>query len=137
MVQRLLFICAHWHGLAKLRIHSDLTLDVLDEVTTSLGTGFRHFQDRICPAYNSKELPRETDARHRRRQKEASRQRRPNAHVKKKAKLDRDAPRKKKFNLQTYKHHSLGDYVKTIRQLGTSDSFSTTTVRIIRCDHTL
>jgi len=33
--------------------------------------------------------------------------------------------RPKKFNLQTYKYHSLGDYPDTIRQYGTSDSYST------------
>ena len=32
--------------------------------------------------------------------------------------------RPKKYNLQTYKHHSLGDYPDTIRQYGTSDSYS-------------
>jgi hypothetical protein len=43
-----------------------------------------------------------------------------------------DEPLKKNFNLQTYKYHSLGDYVKTIRQFGTTDSYSTTTVSIVR-----
>jgi hypothetical protein len=122
MVQHLLFTCAHWHGLAKLRIHSDLTLDILDEVTTSLGEAFRQFQEKICPAYNSKELPREADARRRRRQKE---------NISGKAKSTDDAPLKKQFNLQTYKFHSLGDVVKTIRQLGTTDSYNSTRVCII------
>lgn len=35
----------------------------------------------------------------------------------------------KTFNLNTYKHHSLGDYLETIRQRGTTDSFSTESVR--------
>lgn len=43
-IMRLLFLCAHWHGLAKLRLHSDLTLDILDDVTTTLGEVFHHFQ---------------------------------------------------------------------------------------------
>ncbi len=31
----------------------------------------------------------------------------------------------KAFNLQTYKLHSLGDYVRTITMFGTTDSYST------------
>jgi hypothetical protein len=34
---RLLFIVAHWHGLAKLRLHIDETLEILDEWTIFLG----------------------------------------------------------------------------------------------------
>jgi hypothetical protein len=33
-----------------------------------------------------------------------------------------------KFTLETYKHHALGDYVETIRQYGTTDSYSTESV---------
>jgi hypothetical protein len=36
----------------------------------------------------------------------------------------------KKFNLQTYKFHSLGDYADTIRRYGTTDSYSTERVRV-------
>ena len=31
----------------------------------------------------------------------------------------------KKFNLQIYKYHALGDYADTTRQYGTTDSYST------------
>jgi hypothetical protein len=100
-------------------MHSDLTLDVLDEVTTSLGEAFRKFQDDVCSAYPSKELPREARARRRRRH---------NADSSRTAKSTDDGPLKKEFNLQTYKHHSLGDVVKTIWRFGTTDSYNTTTV---------
>jgi len=36
--------------------------------------------------------------------------------------------RLKSFSLQTYKVHALGDYVATIEQFGTTDSYSTSTV---------
>jgi len=121
-------MCAHWHGLAKLRMHSDLTLDVMDEVTTSLGKAFRHFEAEVCPAYNANELPREANARRRRYQ---------NAGATGKAKSTNDGPRRKQFNIQIYKYHALGDYVWTIRRLGTSDSYSTTTVGIIYCNSVL
>ena len=42
-ILQLLFTCAHWHGLAKLRMHTDRTLGILDEVTTLLGVKFQHF----------------------------------------------------------------------------------------------
>ena len=35
------------------------------------------------------------------------------------------------FNFSCYKPHSLGDFAKTIRLLGTSDGYSTQTVRIL------
>jgi hypothetical protein len=118
IIMRLLFVCAHWHAMAKLRLHSDLTLDILDDVTTALGKAFRHFQQKICPIYGTRELPREANARYRRRQNTDGT-----------AEVSTDAePSKKYFNIQTYKYHCLGDYVKTIRQLGTTDSFSTTVV---------
>lgn len=48
--------------------------------------------------------------------------------------------KKKTMNLNTYKVHALGDYVDTIRRLGTSDSYSTELVcfqpfKPIRCSH--
>jgi hypothetical protein len=41
--------------------------------------------------------------------------------------------RKKSLNLKTYKNHSLGDYVRTIRRYGTTDSYSTEPVSEIIC----
>jgi hypothetical protein len=123
---RLLFICAHWHGLAKLRMHSDLTLDILDELTTSLGEAFRNFQQDICPSYHTKELPREANARRRRQRKpkkDGGSRSEP-----KRGDESRKEPKMKVFNIQSYKHHSLGDYVETIRLFGTTDSYSTAVV---------
>lgn len=118
----LLFLCAPWHGLAKLRQHSDLTLDVLDDVTTALGKAFRHFQQEICPVYNTRELKREVDARRRRQSKKTI------GSAERDVSGMRSDQVKKEFNIQTYKYHALGDYVKTIRTLGTTDSYSSTVV---------
>ena len=138
MVMDLLFTMAHWHGLAKLRMHSDLTLDILDKLTTDLGDRFREFKAEVCPAYQTQELDREVDARSRRQAKEASkRARKPNAGAHDNgqeiasSKQPQDVPilkqsrRRKSFNFQTYKFHSLGDYVASIRHFGTTDSYST------------
>ena len=62
----LLFIMSHWHGLAKLRMHNDLTLDVMDEVTILLGASLRHFKDVTASAFETRELGREYNARLRR-----------------------------------------------------------------------
>lgn len=35
----------------------------------------------------------------------------------------------KKFNLNTYKFHAMGDYVRSIQLFGTTDSFTTQIVR--------
>lgn len=142
MVIRVLFLSAHWHGLAKLRMHTDLTLGIMDRLTTELGQALRDFEETVCAAYETHELPRETAARQRRQAKESVSQH--------KTPSDELCPRKgrfrgkapptgaefdpsnpelkrpvKRLNLQTYKYHSLGDYVDCIRQYGTTDSYST------------
>jgi hypothetical protein len=44
--------------------------------------------------------------------------------------------RPKTLNLNTYKHHALGDYSATIRKYGTTDSYSTEPVSLM-CDSNL
>ncbi|RXW14632.1 hypothetical protein EST38_g11221 [Candolleomyces aberdarensis] len=62
----LLYTLAHWHGLAKLRLHTEFTLTILDELTTLLGKKFRLFVSNICDKILTRELPREYQARKRR-----------------------------------------------------------------------
>ncbi|KIK35174.1 hypothetical protein CY34DRAFT_56217, partial [Suillus luteus UH-Slu-Lm8-n1] len=121
-VLTLLFTMAHWHGLAKLRMHSDLTLDIMDHVTSTLGQQFRQFKATVCDAYETYELGQEVRARAQRCAKKAANQ---TAGRKGTQPTPRSAKRRKVFNLQTYKFHALGDYVSTIRRFGTSDSYST------------
>ncbi|KAG2110219.1 uncharacterized protein F5147DRAFT_772486 [Suillus discolor] len=148
----LLFTMVHWHGLAKLRMHSDLTLDVLDLETTKLGAQFCQFKEKVCSAYRTQELDREVDARICRQTKEAGKRvekggtngkeggataQQPKAGTSAKGKqkaspeqpldapLPRQPRRKRSFNLNTYKLHALGDYVTSIHHFGTTDSYST------------
>lgn len=136
VVRDLLFILAHWHGFAKLRMQSDLTLDILDQITTELGNQFRKFKINVCAAYDARELDKEVSTRSKRQTKEATR--RTQAGKDKNPSKREERPdgigesiernglrRKVSFNLQTYKFHSLGDYVSCIRQFGTTDSYST------------
>jgi hypothetical protein len=126
----LLFVMSHWHGLAKLHIHSDLTLDILDQQTTELGAQFRLFKEKVCPSYETQELNHEVGARSHRQLKDAAK--RASANGKERARPEqqdvpilKDTRRKKTLNINTYKFHVLGDYVTSIRHFGTMDSYST------------
>jgi hypothetical protein len=90
---------------------SEKTLQILDHKTRVLGDHLREFERKVCPAFLTRELPREAAARQRRGAKDNARK--PAA-----AKLA-------SFNISTYKVHALGDYVESIRQFGSTDSYST------------
>jgi len=106
MVLRLLYKAAEWHALAKLRLHTDSTLSLLEAVTREFGRLMRQFRDKTSDEFDTVDLPRETSAR-------------------------KGGARLKKLNLNTYKFHALGDYVATIRLFGTTDSYSTQLVSSI------
>jgi hypothetical protein len=122
-VLRLLFYVAHWHGLAKLRMHSDLTLAIFDKETTAVGGSLRTFNDNTCTQFRTKELRREADARQRKSAKAAQGGQSSSSTV--------PTRKPKSFNMSTYKVHSLGDYVETIMTYGTTDSYSTESVSAI------
>lgn len=134
---KLLFTCGHWHGLAKLRQHTDDTLDLLDIETRHIGKELRAFISKTCGFYDTRELRREADARKRRKAKKNAgasgatqgRARAEPPQMDPDASTEVDEPTPKKLNINTYKAHSLGDYAQTIRRLGTTDSYSTVIVR--------
>jgi hypothetical protein len=117
IVQSLLFRFAQWHALAKLRIHTESTVTFLDEIFHKLCKNLRKFQRDTCAAFNTIELPREKAAR----EKRLTQNSQPNAG----ACRETTGSRVKKFNLNTYKFHAMGDYVRTIKLFGTTDSFTT------------
>jgi hypothetical protein len=118
-IQSLLYQFAQWHALAKLRIHSDSTLTFLDETFKKLSRQLRKFRTFTCAAFNAVELPKEKAARQRR-----------SAQRSEGVSPESTGPRVKMFNLNTYKFHAMGDYVRTIRFFGTTDSFTTQIVCI-------
>lgn len=120
-LQDLLFTLSHWHALAKLRQHTDLSLNILDSVTVQLGKKLRDFRDTTCAAFDTKELSREVAARVRR----ASKKSVTSSHKRTANATNAAGKQSKTLNLKTYKDHSLGDYVEMIRQHGTTDSYST------------
>ena len=106
MLLRLLYKAAEWQALAKLRMHTDSTLELLTAVTREFGRLMRQFRDETSKKFHTIEFPRETAAR----------------------KGGERSSKEKKLNLNTYKFHSLGDYVAAIRRFGTTDSYSTQVV---------
>lgn len=149
----LIYSMGHWHGLAKLRMHHDLTLNLLDSLTETLGEQLRNFSQKICPEFDTVELQREQQVRLRREAKRASaRYQMPSSQANaaspinepghsQPTNLPAETPnspipptqsasvkarrRRKTLNINTYKFHSYGDYVRTIRRYGTTDSYST------------
>ncbi|KAG2745189.1 hypothetical protein P692DRAFT_201868719 [Suillus brevipes Sb2] len=115
VVQALLFRFAEWHALTKLRIHSESTVTILEDTFKKLSQMLRKFQGYTCAAFNAVELPKEKAARQRKAQSSDTSNVSP----------DSSGARPKKFNLGTYKFHAMGDYARTIRLFGTTDSFTT------------
>ena len=104
MVLQLLYKTAEWQALAKLGMHTDSTLNLLEVATRELGWLMRQFCDKTSDEFNTVELPSETSG--------------------------GASSKKKKLNLNTYKFHSLGDYVVTICFFGTTNSYSTQVVNL-------
>ncbi|KDQ54663.1 hypothetical protein JAAARDRAFT_696959 [Jaapia argillacea MUCL 33604] len=120
IIQDLLFVLGYWHFLAKLRMHTDSSLVVLDDTTTALGMELRRFESTTCRAFVTKETEAECAARGRAEAQQVARFGQAPTGVAQPA-----GRRQRQFNLRTIKTHALGDYVKTIKTYGTSDSYST------------
>jgi hypothetical protein len=113
---------AEWHALAKLRMHTDTTLDHLESLTKDFGHLMRQFHNLTCSQFQTAELPCKVAARNRQCQ-----------HIQATGKTFNESTvntgkKHKLLNLLTLKFHSLGDYVQTIRMFGSTNSFSTQVV---------
>jgi hypothetical protein len=107
-------------------MHTDTTLSILDDKTTILGQQLRDVQAGTFSAYQTRELKREAAARKRRQTKQSSTARTTDTRG-----TGRSERMPKVFNLQTYKGHAVGDYVETIKQYGTTDSYSSEPVSLL------
>ena len=134
-----MFELATWHGFAKLRLHTETTVQDLENSTARLGDQLRNFMKTVCPEYNTYDLPSEEAARSRRRARKAAAP--PPTHVyddsgseedekkEKKAKKKKRKKRKtRQLTLDSYKLHALGGYAKAIRLYGTTDNYNSQTV---------
>ena len=115
-LMKLLYRTAEWHAFAKLRVHTDSTLEHLEMLTKEFGFLMRQFWDLTCLQFRTTELPREVAARNR--QQQPAQARVPSASSESESGF-------KTLNISTIKFHSLGDYVQMIQMFGCTDSFST------------
>lgn len=120
ILMTLLYRTAEWHAFAKLRLHTESTLQHLERLTTELGQLMRKFRDTTQSAFATFELPKETEARKRRQNSGKGKE--------KAAAGNASGKKSKTLNLFTYKWHALGDYVRAIRLFGPTDGFSTQVV---------
>ncbi|EPS99439.1 hypothetical protein FOMPIDRAFT_20721, partial [Fomitopsis schrenkii] len=126
IVLDMLFSLAEFHAFAKMRLHTERTLELFEQSIKTLGVATRKFETVTCVAYDTKELPRETAARDRREAAAAAKaagKKTPQAasgRTKGKGKAKPAA-----FQLSTIKYHSFGDYPDAIRAFGTLDVSST------------
>jgi len=64
---KLLYRFSEWHALAKLRMHTEDSLELMEERTKELGELLRQFRRLTCTKFGTVELQREADTRVRRR----------------------------------------------------------------------
>jgi len=62
---KLLYRTAEWHAIAKLRMHTDSTLEHLRRLTKEFGGLMWQFRDQMCSQFNTVELPQESATRNR------------------------------------------------------------------------
>jgi hypothetical protein len=103
-------------------MHSETTISVFDETFKMLTRQLCKFCDFTCSAFTTMELPKEKAAREWKAAREGSGSNNGDAGT--------GGRKAKKFNLYTYKFHAMGDYVRSIRLFGTTDSFTTQIVRV-------
>ena len=121
-----------WHAYAKLRLHTDTTLNDFRALTSTLGRSVRVFIKEVCSQYDTTELPKEMAARGRREAALVAKKpaKRPVTGAPEGSQGEKESI-PKKLNLSTYKYHALGDYPDQIASFGTTDNSSTQTVRIL------
>jgi hypothetical protein len=114
----LIFLLATWHALAKLNLHTNTSLHLLDTTTTALGAGLRYFVGVTCSNFNTFETTTEYSKR-RRNQTAKGSQGPPES-------ADRQP---KTLSLKTIKLHFLGDYAECIKSFGVTNNYTSGIVR--------
>jgi hypothetical protein len=128
-LMKLLYWTAEWHAFAKLRMHTDSTLEHLEVLTKEFGYLMRQFQDLTCSEFRTAELPHEVAAWNRQQQRAQARvslaSTTGTASAGSQLPSHKSSARTVTLNLSTIKFHSLRDYMQTIQMFGCTDSFST------------
>lgn len=125
-MQDLLATLATWHGYAKLRLHTDSTVASLRVVTVNLGHLLRRFSMETANEFSTVALPSEEAVAARKYTNALTRA----AKAKEAPPAPPESGKQKRFNMNTAKLNFLGDYVDSIPQFGTTDSYSTQVVSV-------
>ncbi|KAG6824796.1 hypothetical protein H0H92_005805 [Tricholoma furcatifolium] len=120
-IQDLLFIAAAWHASAKLRLHTDSTLDIFRGLTREFTQQIRHFSTVICPQFDTVETPAEAA---RSLRATATKMKR-NGDIGPILSTSGGKRMAKHFKTDTPKFHSIVHYPESIARYGTTDSYST------------
>ncbi len=129
IVADLLFELANWHALAKLRLHTSVTLELFRAATDHMYAAVRKFTRTTCKDYITVELTRESEARGRR--TAALRAKKAGGQAATAAPL-RPEPKTVEFRVHhTYKYHCLADYPMSIELHGPTDNTTTQIVCIV------
>ncbi|KIK98052.1 hypothetical protein PAXRUDRAFT_135009, partial [Paxillus rubicundulus Ve08.2h10] len=125
IVLDLIFDLTVWYAYAKLWLHTNDILNFFNLETTALSQSVHKFQQKTCAGYTTTELPQEHAAHSRRAAATTAKQGQdvPVLH---------SGPKTKELNLCTYKYHTLGNYPDTIQCYGTTDSYSTQQVSLLK-----
>ncbi|KAI0641473.1 hypothetical protein C8Q79DRAFT_919741 [Trametes meyenii] len=118
----LLFELANWHALAKLRLHTEVTLEIFEGATRHMYEGMRVFATTTCKHHVTHELAKEAETRIR-----------PNAQGATSARSKSQKKRRLvRFNTPSMiKYHQLCHYPRFIRRSGTTDNYTTQIVSIL------
>lgn len=121
IILNLAFDMATWHAYAKLRKHTEHTVQSLCSQTKEFGQQLRYFSNNTCSQYKTKLLLSEEAARIHRHAGKAKKQ---NKQTNFGGPTTDDSPDMKRFSLTTYKIHALGDYADHIEWFGPTDCFT-------------
>ncbi|KAJ3554423.1 hypothetical protein NM688_g3120 [Phlebia brevispora] len=127
IVADMLFFLLLFHALAKMRLHRESTVRIMESVVRHLGKAVRVFAKK-SKKYPTKELPNEVAARGRR-EIRAAKQKTQNSETFA-DRAPQQAPSRlqaklKFLNLSTFKWHNLPHYPWWIRRIGALDGYST------------
>lgn len=138
LVMELLFTLCDLHALAKLRMHTETTLAIMETTISHYGLLVRRFVARTCVDLPAKELPKEKAKKMWKKAGDIARgstsQTAPRVEDQDESTSATAAPKKKEefkqYNLARYKYHALGDIPAGIRLVGTADSHSSMLVSV-------
>lgn len=138
-IRKLLLAAVELHSLAKLRLHTEVTLAELASALSKYGALIREFATKTCPCFRTTKTPQELEAAGRRKAKKAAKtqstgQAGPsNARSVKGDNIDNDI--EVYYSLTRIKLHVLDDWLSNIRSNGTLEGFSSLRVCCLDFSH--